>query len=103
MSSPELRERVLPWDRLLHQDTVHPRRLPGSVLPSVTRTGDEEVPVLFQSFAVLANHVVQTQVQLVKGESLLRVGSAFSRRVVVGFLRKGVSRQSVATATFARD
>lgn len=56
-----------------------------------TRTGDEEVSVLLQGFAVLADHVVQTQVQLVKGESLLRVGSGFSRRVVVGFLRKRVS------------
>lgn len=46
--------------------------------------------MLFQSFAVLAHHVVQTQVQLVKGESLLCVGRGFSRRVVVGFLRKSV-------------
>lgn len=44
--------------------------------------------MLFQSLAVLANHVVQTQVQLVKGESLLCVGGSFSRRVIVGFLRK---------------
>lgn len=50
-------------------------------------TGDEEVSVLLQSLAVLADHVVQTQVQLVKGESLLCVGSSFSRRVVVSFLR----------------
>lgn len=52
--------------------------------------------MLLQSFAVLADHVVQTQVQLVKGEGLLCVGSGFSRRVVVGLLRKrespGVSR-----------
>lgn len=44
--------------------------------------------MLFQSLAVLADHVVQTQVQLVKGESLLCVGSSLSRRVVVSFLRK---------------
>lgn len=43
--------------------------------------------MLLQSLAVLADHVVQTQVQLVKGESLLCVGSSFSRRVVVSFLR----------------
>lgn len=48
--------------------------------------------MLFQSFAVLADHVVQTQVQLVKGESLLSVGGGFTRRVVVGFLSKTASR-----------
>lgn len=51
-------------------------------------TGDEEIPVLLQGLAVLSDHVVQAQVQLVEGERLLRVGCGFSRRVVVGFLRR---------------
>lgn len=49
-------------------------------------TSNEEVSMFFQCLAVLANHVIQAEIQLVKGESLLRVGSSFSRWVVVSFL-----------------
>ncbi len=51
-------------------------------------TGDEEISMLFQSFAVLADHVIQAEVQLVKGERLLSVGGSFSCRVVVSFLQR---------------
>lgn len=50
------------------------------------RTSNEEISVLFQSLTVLADHVIQTEVQLIKGERLLCVGGSFSRRVIVGFL-----------------
>lgn len=50
------------------------------------RTGNEKISVLFQSLTVLADHVIQTKVQLIKGERLLCVGGGFSRRVIVGFL-----------------
>lgn len=50
-------------------------------------TSDEEIPVLFQSLAVFADHVIQTQVQLIKGEGLLCVCSSFSGRIVVSFLQ----------------
>lgn len=51
-------------------------------------TSDKEISMLFQSLAVLADHVIQAQVKLVKGERLLRVGSSFSCRVIVSFLRR---------------
>lgn len=50
-------------------------------------TSDEEISMLFQSLTVLADHMIQTEVELVKGERLLRVGSSFSRRVIVSFLK----------------
>lgn len=51
--------------------------------------------MLFQSLAVLPNHVVEAQVQLVEGEGLLRVGGSLPRGVVVGLLR--TQRPSVPT------
>ncbi|KAF3854456.1 hypothetical protein F7725_022511 [Dissostichus mawsoni] len=40
-------------------------------------TSDEKVSMLFQSLTVLSHHVIQPEVQLVKGERLLRVGGSF--------------------------
>lgn len=50
-------------------------------------TSDEEVSMLFQSLAVLSDHVIQAKVQFVEGERLLRVRSRFSCWVVISFLR----------------
>lgn len=56
------------------------------VLPRSGRTCDEEVAMFLQSLAVLAHYVVESQVQLVEGQSLLRVRCRFPCGVVVGFL-----------------
>ena len=52
----------------------------------VTVTCNEEVSMLLQSLAVLADHMVKTQVQLVEGQGLLGVGSRFTCWIVVSFL-----------------
>lgn len=49
-------------------------------------TSYEEISMFFQCLAVLADHMVQAEIQLVKGERLLCVGSSFSCWVVVSFL-----------------
>lgn len=42
--------------------------------------------MLFQSLAVLAHDVIKSQVQLVEGQSLLRVRCPLPRGVVISFL-----------------
>ena len=51
-------------------------------------TGDKEISMLFQSLTVLADHMIQAEVQLIKGERLLRVSGSFSCRVIVSFLKR---------------
>lgn len=42
--------------------------------------------MLFQSLAVLAHYVVESQVQLIEGQSLLCVSCCFTCGVVISFL-----------------
>lgn len=58
----------------------------ATILFQTGHTCDEEVAMFFQSLAVLAHYVVESQVQLIEGQSLLCVSCCFPCGVIIGFL-----------------
>lgn len=61
---------------------------PRTYSSPVASTCYKEVAVLFQGLAVFPHNVVQTQVQLVERQRLLRVGCCFPCGIVVCFLKQ---------------
>jgi len=53
-----------------------------------TRNRHQEVGVFFQRFTVFANNVVQTEIELIECQRLLRLVCGFSGWISVGFLQK---------------